>query len=69
MDTPLEECVRRDPKGLYSRAMEGQIKSFTGVDSPYEPPEKADVTLTTDGTAQRAAGRVIEYLRERGIVT
>jgi bifunctional enzyme CysN/CysC len=69
VDTELEECVRRDPKGLYARAREGKIKNFTGIDSPYEPPESAEVTLVTDSTAHSAAQRVLEFLRERGIVT
>src|SRR6266478_10080132 len=45
VDTPLEECIRRDPKGLYARAMEGKIKNFTGIDSPYEVPENAEIVV------------------------
>ncbi len=41
VDTPIEECMKRDPKGLYARAKEGKIKNFTGIDSPYEAPENA----------------------------
>jgi len=47
VDTPLEECMRRDPKGLYAKARSGALKNFTGIDSPYEPPEQAEVTLHT----------------------
>ena len=49
VDTPFEECARRDPKGLYARALKGEIKNFTGVDSPYEPPEAPEIHLRTDG--------------------
>jgi bifunctional enzyme CysN/CysC len=70
VDTALEECMRRDPKGLYARAKEGKIKNFTGIDSPYETPEKPEVIVNTgDGTAEEAARRVLEALRERLVVT
>lgn len=68
VDTPLEECIRRDPKGLYARARAGKIKNFTGIDSPYETPENPEVIVNTaEGTAEDAARRVLEVLRERGI--
>jgi bifunctional enzyme CysN/CysC len=67
VDTPLEECARRDPKGLYARAMSGEIKNFTGIDSPYEPPENPDVHLKTIGTAPEEMAEMLEsWLRERG---
>ena len=47
VDTPIEECVRRDPKGLYKKARRGEIKNFTGVDDPYEPPLNPEITLDT----------------------
>jgi len=47
-DCPLEICEQRDVKGLYKKAREGQIKNFTGVSSPYEPPENPDLTIKTD---------------------
>jgi adenylyl-sulfate kinase len=47
VSTPLEECERRDPKGLYARARRGQLKGLTGVDAPYEPPEAPDLRLRT----------------------
>jgi bifunctional enzyme CysN/CysC len=69
VDTPLEECKRRDPKGLYARALEGKIKNFTGIDSPYEPPENPDIVLdTSQCSADEAARSVVQALRERGIV-
>jgi bifunctional enzyme CysN/CysC len=69
VDTALDECMRRDPKGLYARAREGKIKNFTGIDSPYEPPENAEVVVNTgECTAEEAARRVLEAWRERGIV-
>jgi bifunctional enzyme CysN/CysC len=49
MDTPLSECERRDPRGLYARARRGEISGFTGVDDPYEPPEAPDVAVPTVG--------------------
>lgn len=45
--TPLDECERRDPKGLYARARRGEIRNFTGIDDPYEPPEHPELTLDT----------------------
>jgi bifunctional enzyme CysN/CysC len=45
VDTPLEVCEARDPKGLYARARRGEIKNFTGIDSPFEAPERADIVL------------------------
>jgi bifunctional enzyme CysN/CysC len=69
VDTPLEECIRRDPKGLYARAKAGLIKNFTGIDSPYEVPENPDLRLDTlqESLAQSAA-RVVALLQERQIL-
>jgi adenylylsulfate kinase len=47
VSTPLEECERRDVKGLYARARRGEIRNFTGIDDPYEPPEHPELTLDT----------------------
>ena len=64
VDTPLEVCERRDPKGLYARARAGEIRDFTGIDSPYERPEHADVVITPeDGTPAEVATRILEALR------
>jgi bifunctional enzyme CysN/CysC len=69
VDTPLEECMRRDPKGLYARAQAGKIKNFTGIDSPYETPENAELTVETrDLTAEQAALRVVAELKARQIL-
>jgi bifunctional enzyme CysN/CysC len=69
VDTPVDECRRRDPKGLYKRADAGQIRNFTGVDAPYEEPEAPELRLETTGaTAEAMANRVVAALRERGII-
>ncbi|MDR4308793.1 sulfate adenylyltransferase subunit CysN [Chelatococcus sambhunathii] len=69
VDTPVELCIERDPKGLYKRAIAGEIPNFTGVSSPYERPENAELTLPTEeDTAEALADRVIALLIERGIL-
>jgi bifunctional enzyme CysN/CysC len=69
VDTPLEECIRRDPKGLYAKARAGRLENFTGLDSPYEPPEMPEIKVTTiDVTADDTAERVLQELRERKII-
>ncbi|MFC7690300.1 adenylyl-sulfate kinase [Paeniroseomonas aquatica] len=66
VDAPLEECMRRDPKGLYEKARRGAIRNFTGIDSPYEPPERPELRLdTTAAPAEALARRVLEHLRPR----
>jgi bifunctional enzyme CysN/CysC len=71
VDAPLETVIARDPKGLYQRALAGQIKNFTGVDQPYETPETPELILdTARETAEALADRVIAELERRGhIVT
>ena len=70
VDTPIEECIRRDPKGLYAKAKAGQIKNFTGFDAPYEAPENAEIHLHTSGQeVQQLADQVVKVLTDRGIVT
>jgi bifunctional enzyme CysN/CysC len=67
VDTLLEECQRRDPKGLYEKARSGTIKNFTGIDSAYEVPVNAELVLPTQqDTAERLAERVTDYLRASG---
>jgi bifunctional enzyme CysN/CysC len=67
VDTPLELAESRDPKGLYARARSGEIKNFTGVSSPYELPEHADLHLQTAGaTPETLAEQVIAWLEARG---
>ena len=58
--TPLEECERRDVKGLYARARRGEIRNFTGIDDPYEPPEHPEITLDTRAlSVDECVGRVL----------
>jgi len=59
--TPLAECERRDVKGLYARARRGEIKNFTGIDDPYEPPENPELTLDTRAlSVEECVARVLE---------
>ncbi len=60
--TSLEECERRDPKGLYARARAGELKHLTGVDDPYEPPEAPEVVVTGDEPLEAAAERLLAAL-------
>ncbi len=70
VDTPLEICRQRDPKGLYARALEGKIKNFTGIDSPYEAPENAEIVVdTSKGSAEEAAARIVAALREKQVIS
>ena len=63
VDTSLEVCEQRDPKGLYKKARDGQIKNFTGLDSPYEPPQAPELTLdTVQFTVEQAADVIIEFV-------
>lgn len=65
IDTPLNVCEQRDPKGLYKKARAGEIKDFTGIDSPYEVPSQAEIHVVNDGiTVDAAAQQVIDYLTE-----
>jgi bifunctional enzyme CysN/CysC len=69
MDTPLEVCEARDPKGLYRKARAGLISNFTGIDSDYEPPQRAELRLkTSNTTAEALADTVLAELRRRGVV-
>ncbi len=69
VDTPLEACEQRDPKGLYKKARQGLIKNFTGIDSDYEPPERAELTLRTVGrTPEAVVDDILAGLRDRGII-
>jgi len=64
--TPLEECERRDVKGLYARARRGEIKNFTGIDDPYEPPEQPELSLDTRRfSVDECAAQVLAQLGER----
>jgi bifunctional enzyme CysN/CysC len=69
VDTPLEVAEARDPKGLYAKARRGELVNFTGIDSPYEPPEHAELRLdTTSLTAEECAAQVVGALGERGML-
>jgi adenylylsulfate kinase len=67
--TTLEECERRDPKGLYQKARTGEIPEFTGVSDPYEPPEHAELEIHTEGRSpEESAGLVLAKLEELGLI-
>jgi len=69
VDTPLDECIRRDPKGLYAKAKAGRLEHFTGLDSPYETPEAPELRLTTMGTTpESVVDHVLDELRRRDII-
>ena len=69
VDTPLEVCMARDPKGLYVKAKAGEIRNFTGIDSPYELPETAEITIkTVEDEPAVHAERIAAYLKDRGYV-
>ena len=69
MDTPLETCEQRDPKGLYEKARAGKIKHFTGIDSPYEAPERPEVRLdTSQMSVDDCVNRLISYLLDRQLI-
>ena len=66
VDAPIEVAEARDPKGLYAKARRGEILNFTGVDSPYEPPERPEIHLRTSAEPPAASvKRVLDALRER----
>ncbi len=66
---PIEICMRRDPKGLYKKALAGEIKGFTGVDDPYEEPETPEITLETDKlTVDESVNIILEYLKTKKII-
>ena len=68
MDTPLEVCETRDPKGLYKKARAGQIKNFTGIDSAYEPPDTPELSLSHTGEIEALADRVVTFLTSKDFV-
>jgi bifunctional enzyme CysN/CysC len=69
VDTPVEVCIERDPKGLYAKARDHTVRNVTGIDSPYEPPEHAELRVETVGRdAQAVADEVLAELRRRGIL-
>jgi bifunctional enzyme CysN/CysC len=69
IDTPLAEAERRDVKGLYKKARKGELKNFTGIDSPYEAPEHAEIRIDTTAMApQQAADQIVEHLSRAGML-
>lgn len=70
MDAPLSVCEGRDPKGLYSKARSGEIKDFTGIDSPYERPPEPEVRLNTSvHTVDQCVERLLQYMVRVGLVS
>jgi adenylyl-sulfate kinase len=68
--TSIEECTRRDPKGLYAKAIAGELKEFTGVSDPYEPPASPEVAIHTEGrTPEESAGAVLAKLAELRLIS
>lgn len=66
VDTPLEECMRRDVKGQYKKAVAGELKQFTGISDPYEPPAQAEVVIRTmETSAEAAAQQIAAYVEPR----
>jgi adenylylsulfate kinase len=70
VQAPLEVLIRRDVKGLYKRALAGEIQNFTGISDPYEPPEAPEVAIRTDSEpVEEGVKRILEALRERGLLS
>lgn len=70
VNTPLEACERRDPKGLYKKARRGELRNFTGLDSPYEPPSKPELVLDAlNESAHELADRVIDFMHQCGFLS
>jgi adenylylsulfate kinase len=69
VECPLEECEKRDPKGLYKKARSGEIRDFTGIDSPYESPANPELTINTSTqSVEECVQTVIEYLANRKFI-
>ncbi|WP_462409613.1 adenylyl-sulfate kinase [Neobacillus sp. Marseille-QA0830] len=69
INCPIEECERRDPKQLYAKARRGEIKDFTGIDSPYEAPGTPEITIDSSKLAvDEAVEQILHYLREKNII-
>jgi adenylylsulfate kinase len=70
VDAPLEVCEQRDPKGLYKKARAGEVKEFTGISAPYEPPAQPELVLQSGGhTAEECAEKLFNHLRDRGYIS
>jgi len=69
IDVPLSVCEQRDPKGLYKKARAGEIKDFTGIDSPYEAPINPELHVINDGISiEQAASQVVDYLKQHAYI-
>jgi adenylyl-sulfate kinase len=69
LDCPLEVCIRRDPKGLYRRALAGEIEHFTGLDDPFETPARPEIVVRTDTeTPRESLRRILAVLEAKGII-
>jgi adenylylsulfate kinase len=69
VNTPISTCEKRDPKGLYKKARAGELKNFTGIDDPYEPPSQPELTIDATSTSpQEAAVLLLTYLEKQGII-
>lgn len=67
---PLDVCIQRDPKGLYKKALAGEIRHFTGIDDPYEEPLEADVVVETDKEdVKESVDKILAVVRERGLLS
>jgi adenylylsulfate kinase len=67
LECSIEECERRDPKGLYKKARAGIIRGFTGIDDPFEPPNKPELTINTEElTVEQSVNAILRYLRNEG---
>jgi bifunctional enzyme CysN/CysC len=70
VDTPLAACEERDPKGLYKKARRGELRNFTGLDSPYEPPRNPELTLDAlNESPGDLADRIIYFMQQRGMLS
>ncbi|MBZ0297754.1 MAG: adenylyl-sulfate kinase [Anaerolineae bacterium] len=69
VDAPLDVCAERDVKGMYAKAFAGEIENFTGVNDPYEAPDKPDIHVQTHlETVEESGGKVLTWLEERGLI-
>jgi len=68
MDTPLDICEDRDPKKLYEKARRGEIKNFTGIDSPYEVPEQSELVITPNTSPEHSARLIFNYLLDQHLL-
>ncbi len=68
IDTPLEVCEERDPKQLYAKARRGEIKNFTGISSPYEIPEQAEIVIPVHSSPDESATLIFDYLKQQKII-